>query len=494
MAGILSMFGRLFARANKKLNEPQHNRIPSSMFFPIIDVEKLKRKHNIEKTARERGASGLPDPNAFSVDDIETAVISDILNEEARSFGEFDAWMKQSAIDIADVRTRLSDKKVLEIADTAAKFYEAEATSGLNFMAKSKENVPLSRRGLDQFRADHNLHRAADYETNKWSGRVTALVFVFAEVAANTLFLGQGSELGYVGGFIESLLIACVNVGLAYFIIWRCVQAANHRRIGVRALGYLGVLIFSLLIFAVNLLGAHYRDAMVEFGQLAAQGLSPPVPPSRQAVISFFAEPFAIAELMSWFMLVVGCMFAFVTALQRYRLTDSYPGYERADRAHQKAYDDYSQRYAHHVGALEQQLRIFNRGMTSERDYMSSLAREREEKAANRAAVVRQFKTHRENLERAANELLNLYRQANKQARPPGIGVPEYFSKPWAMPERELPPLELASATTEEINRLISELQLVIDEQKARVSSKYDDCLSRFAEIDRIIRMNSEAR
>jgi hypothetical protein len=110
----------------------------------------------------------------------------------------------------------------------------------------------------------------------------------------------------------------------------------------------------------------------------------------------------------------------------------------------------------------------------------------------SRARLLRLFAAHQSHLERAANALLAIYRQANKATRtspPPSRFGMSYVLEKFPV-EQELP----ETSAREDLRKSIAESQAVLIEQVEAVHAEFERAFASYREIDDLIEEKAVAR
>jgi hypothetical protein len=232
---------------------------------------------------------------------------------------------------------------------------------------------------VDAFKAEHRLTRDAHYPSSPVLAIGILSMLVIVEAAINGVLFADSSDQGLFGGWLEALVLAITNIGVA-FLFGRVVLPQLHRRGAGQKAGALVLCVAgAAAILAINLTGAHYRDFKSEtspapvppvaFKQEAVLALSggktslaaagqrkaakpalaePPAPlpaqitrdekaREREAIARLAGNPFAFGSFMSFFLFVIGLCGASLAALDGYKLDDPFPGYGKRHRKYASA-------------------------------------------------------------------------------------------------------------------------------------------------------------
>jgi hypothetical protein len=260
------------------------------------------------------------------------------------------------------------------------------------------------------------------------------------ESVLNAIFFAAGSDFGFIGGWVNAMQYAFVNLAVPFFIALLLVRQLNHISPWRKLLGVAGIAGLIVLIPGFNFFVGHFREIFAVA----------PVDATREAVKSFFENPLALNTVESWLLLAVGVLFATIAAVEGYRIDDPYPGYGRLSRRLEKARED----YAEEKEALKNQLSDLRDSIIRELDDSRVRVTERQQELndlASMADMIRaRFEAHLALLKRTCNVVLSHYRDINQGVRktPP----PQYFSEEYSFSDSL--PLKLPDTLTlDEVNQ-----------------------------------------
>jgi hypothetical protein len=109
-----------------------------------------------------------------------------------------------------------------------------------------------------------------------------------------------------------------------------------------------------------------------------------------------------------------------------------------------------------------------------------------------RARLVRLFAAHQSSLDRAANALLAVYREANKRQRktPP----PARFSSVFTLERFPVEQQLLETSAREDLRRSIAESQAVLVGQVQAIHAEFEKAFASYREIDELVEERTVAR
>lgn len=392
-----------------------------------INVPKLANELKLKEQAQRLGAGGIPAADAEALCGPEAAVVQKI---ETYRQGYFDwAVARQNLLsaDIGKLQVTSDVNRALH-ADQEFKRKAAKALSerdaDLRTMAQSAAKAQSE---LDAFRTRHGLEREARIPSG---GRLFFLysilgLVVIIEGLVNANFFAHGMDSGLLGGLMMAMLLATVNVALAFTLGKLVVRYVFHRNLAVKVVGGVCVLGAIGLVMAIGFGIAHFRDS------LQAEAAQP-----AQAAYAALVSGALPHDVMSWLLFAVSCFFGFLALLEGVATDDPYPGYGKVYRRTKQVIDDYN----FELEGLRAELQELKDDALEEldttlKDAQSTLA-VFETRIDEKDAAALRLKTALQNADHSLAALLGEFRSENELHRN-GLARPRYFNK---QPElRELP-------------------------------------------------------
>lgn len=285
------------------------------------------------------------------------------------------------------------------------------------------------------------------------------VLFVLFESGLNGIFLAEGNEQGLVGGTTVAAGFAVLNIGVA-FIAAFLVKQFLHRSVIRKLVGLLASLAYLSLAGLINLALAHYRETAETFFMAAG----------REVMRRINAAPFELADVDSWVLCGIGIIFSVAAFVDTWLLTDPYPGYTGVEERLQKA----RKNYADTRHELIEELRAVRDEYVEKTDDiirgLSDGKRQYDAIIAHRSSTILLFDEHQNHLERAANQLLAVYREENRKER--SDSPPKHFNESYALqrikprqqPIGELNNRELAESIRKTRDELATQSQRIGDE------------------------------
>jgi hypothetical protein len=458
----------------ENVRESSHDFRASTDIFPTIDLEKLSGTLAIPERAQANGASNKPPQDAQSLDDVEQAIVGRVEEEKKTSFQvledqfqTFDGRLQ--SLDLEGQFGLIQQANASSLSD-----FKAEAASGVDELHGLRRDLKTAEDELVSFKARHRLDRAAKVSTPLWrTFKIVLIVFlVIVEMVMNGTFLAKGSEQGIVGGVTEAAAFAVLNIGSALIFSILCVRFLIHRSIFLKFLGLLGLVAYVAIALGVNLALAHYRE--VSATVFSGAGV--------EVMTRLKTSPLGLQELNSWLLFGVGLMFSLFAFIDGCYLTDPYPGFAGV----QKRLDAARSRYIDRKLDLIDDLRTVRDDHNEKvQEIVRDLSARRKESAAiisHRQRTSALFNEHQNHLERTANALLTLYRNANRAARTEP--EPSYFSKPYIL-ERLTPILRTTDeADDRELAGRIQQAQAELSEQIRKIGAEFEAAVDQYHKLD----------
>jgi hypothetical protein len=327
----------------------------------------------------------------------------------------------------------------------------------------SKHGGELEQRVYDALRAkreyaffNYENKRRADPKLDKWQFILFFLVVpLVIESLLNGNFFAEASDFGLVGGAATAVIISALNVALGFFMgvgPARYCQHVKSSHLFWALPAYAGMI---GLIVLFNLAVGHYREMLI----------ANPDARSFQVMPRMMETPFAIYDIKSVALVIIGCLVAFVSASKGYTAFGTYPG-------HATAYKRWRQRWS----AVEEERRRLDAELLPEleairtqvdgfrEDCRDELGKLQGVKAA--AEKARDLYLSRLGQLRAAKDAAMMqYREANLRVRTDL--APAYFTQSLNLAEidqpAELPEYLALLRLIEDVERQLTSLPALIE-------------------------------
>lgn len=473
-------------RLREMLRKRPGGAIPSGLLFYQLDDDAIARDLRLEEKGAERGAAGLPVAETAGFDDIELEIINRIEGEKHRCTNDFEQQLASYLLRLASLGIDGCAAAARAAATETIGAFKAETQQRLNDLTLERDNVIASRRFLDRFRRDHRLDRPAQVPESHVLHFAVILLILVVESVLNGLFFAKGSDYGLLGGASQALIIALLNVGMAFAAGRGAAPLLNHRSSVVKAIGAGALTLYLLMAAGYNLAVAHFRDAAT--AAATAAGFAGADDAARVALETLLAAPLAVADFESWILFGVGLLFALAALIDGYVWDDPYPGYGRQSRHSRQLHEDYIDKCEEAIEALKE---ISDRSSANLETTLEKVRQHRREYDAaliSRARLIRQYRAHLDYLETVANKLLALYRAANVRARG-ARPAPRSFGRLWTMTRPVVDVSVPSSRSAEHLDRQLADVDA---EVKAAAASTHLEFLRSVEKVKKIEDLDAE--
>ncbi|HEY7248322.1 MAG TPA: hypothetical protein VH678_31040 [Xanthobacteraceae bacterium] len=475
-----SALGRLL----QGLKRQQHDYQASLELFPALNIDKLADDMGLATLGGDRGAREEPASDSVVLDEVENRIVERIETEKNAAHGLLLDQLRtyQERLSGLDFEGRFGT--IRQAAPAAVTEFRAEAAQGRDELHSLRRHLRDLEMEHDEFRRRHRLKRAAHWASG---GNLTLKIgillalFVF-EVFLNGFFLSKGSELGYLGGAVEAFTFALLNVGVSFLIAAAGVRQLNHRNYLRKLFGLVCFLCYVVLAVGLNLALAHYREAS---GALVADA-------GREVLARLQANPLGIADLKSWLFFALGLLCSLIAFADAFLVFDPYPGYAPLEKRRAEAHDAYIRRKNDLIAQL---LEIRDDAIEALEEANRDLSVRRGEHDAileSRARLVRLFAAHQSALDRAANALLSMYREANKRRRK--TPAPSGFATAFSLEKFPVEQSLLETSARDDLRRSIAESQAMLAGQVQAVHAEFEKAFASYREIDELVEEKPVAR
>jgi hypothetical protein len=407
-----------------------------------IDTDEIARRLNIEAEAAARGAREQPSSDFQSLDAVEQKIIQTVESEWTYHGSDLINNLRaySSRLIAVSVQTELVRLDLLA-QNTLAKLREAHHRAEAE-LGPLREMYISYRDELADFRLKNKLARAPRNPAKRWTTFGLLIFLIGIEAGLNGFFFAKGSDFGLLGGVGTAIGISFVNVLFAFAIGLFPIRWLNHRNFVVKLLGAVVVLMGIAAIVALHGFAAHYRDATATVGEDSA---------FETALRTLKLSPFVLADLNSFYLFGMGLLWAFFAIWKGATFDDPYPRYGAHYRRAAAAREAYSDEHAYLFEDLE---KIKEDTVAQLEDGISKIPRFPQEASlirAQRDAHLQEFRSYESAVETAINQLLALYRDANRSQRKLSP-APKHFDAPWHLPHSFLSSASVSKEIAEPVS------------------------------------------
>jgi hypothetical protein len=459
--GLFSAFKSWFKKSS------QYNKSTGHLDLDQYDVAKLVDDLDLISEARRLGSAGIPAPDAVRPGGAEAEAIQRV--DKIRL-----VYINRAALRLSIINESLSKADITQDINRALqadKEFERHASSLLSDKESVLRYTGDLARNLDdermKFKLKHGLDRQAQYPKNTSQILNYSILFILIVVEGllNSGFFAQGLDSGLIEGAFYAIILASINVFIAFVLGLWPVRFVYHKKIGWKLFGGLFIFITICIVIVVGLSIAHFRDALTSGSNNAAV----------DAMTTFFSTPFGLADLMSWGLFFLSVIFAIAAFLKGIYSDDLYPGYGKISRRAEDAIEAYEEELQALRNALDE-LRI------NELDLLECAAREAQSNVSRYATFIEdkrlakhKLDTALQDAENSLNAVLLKFRQENEVARK-GLPRPTYFDS-----LVELTPLPMPNFSTLEDEKclvtqqkLASSLLAEIEQTRANIQAAFN--------------------
>jgi len=232
----------------------------------------------------------------------------------ARAREHFTALRQEAAASLNAIQAQVASRRDLftqQRFEGRVRGVEATMRAMLN-----KHGSELEQRIYDALRAkreyaffNYENKRRADPKLDKWQFILFFLVVpLVLESLLNGNFFAEASDFGLIGGAATAVIISALNIALGFFMgvgPARYCQHVKSSHLFWALPAYAGMI---ALIVLFNLAVGHYREMLI----------ANPDSRSYQVMLRVMESPFAIYDIKSVALVIIGCIVAFVAATKGY--------------------------------------------------------------------------------------------------------------------------------------------------------------------------------
>lgn len=472
-------------RLREKVRESHHDFKVGTEIFPNFDVDRVARDLSLEDIGRRRGKENQPSKLSKAPDDIEHTIIEKIESEKKTAHHTLEDTLQLYVGRLANLNFEEQFGLIRQTNASSVSNFKGAIAIGVDKLHGLREALNEAKKEHSWFKEKHGLVRAARVpEGTAHFLRISLLLFLFVvETAGNASFLAKGNAQGYFGGLIEAGLFSFVNIGVALLVAIYCARLVTHRLWVVKFWGAVSIVAYIAMAFAINLLLAHYREVSGTWiegaGVVAYQHMR--------------EDPLGLTDVSSWLLFCVGFIFSLIAFIDGCFVRDPYPGYAGVEKRLRDRRDEYVFQKEELIGELKRVRDEHNEGIE---DVLKDLAGRRREFLTimeSRARLLSLFEQHQDHLERACNQLLSKYREANIQERKEQ--APKHFSSLYRL-ERIKPRVALNEEWSDkELSASVRQAQEDLSGQIKAIGLECERGIERYQELDKLFpdRVNGQA-
>lgn len=393
--------------------------------FNPIDIEVAKRNLKLAKRATQNGRKGIPGLTESGKDAMAVEIdtyINDLVFLARNKFVD----RLRAIDDLNEAQSQGSIQTITEIYEKSKSELETKALYHQNALFTARKNWILGYNQLETFREENKLKRPAVYPDNMVETSVWMAFIVVAEMMVNAWVLGEAHPRGYGSVVTEIFMFGVANV-LAAFLLGQGWRYFSHVSKVKKTVSTIFVVAMATLICFLNLLLAHYRDAIsnLTYEDLAASQTINLL--GRETMDALFTNPFVMNDIKSYLILIVGLMASSVAAWKSFGLFDSYPGYEKISKEHEERTEDFNDKQTSAFREMNHLVDNCSRQINSQLSLMKSNESALLNRERDRNQLFEKYNNWLMATQSVGEALYAFYRQENMKARKSNE-EPECFS------------------------------------------------------------------
>ncbi|MFL7961735.1 hypothetical protein ACEI36_05685 [Pseudomonas kielensis] len=443
----------------------------SEPLIPKIDPEKLKKKLDLQKIAREHGAKGIPRSGDTQLTAAEHAIRAELgrMREQTVKYGEQRVKQIQNRLDSIDIT--LDMNRAIELGNEFVRTSDHHLTREDGRMKDFAADTKTKFQILSDFRSENRLPSIpAKCPTggSQFFKLMVVLGCCVLEGALNATFFGSGLEGGLLSGFTMAFMLSFFNV-LACFLAGLGFRNKNHVRGTRQFWGWVSFALAVAVMIGLGVLISYFRYVLtVDEG--GSQNAFPLVWQSLRTGI------FPIQDFESLILFFGTIVFGCVGVWEGYNFTDRYPGYAGVWSQYAEAH----RRYIELIEGLRDRLEVEKAEVLLKID-SGVQAAEKAIKAfkfnMNQKSIVK--KQVSETLvmtDETLQSLTRYYQNENMMARPTDVQPPDYFDHPVTFGPLDMPDFSVQKdeLRLDAQEQLLRELVAEVEPIRARVQSSFN--------------------
>jgi len=468
------------ARLLSLLGQAPHPYQPATEIFLDLNADRIADELQLVKIGAERGAEERPAQDAQTLDDVEHQIVERIETHKNHAHSLYMDQQHTYDERLSGLNFEERFAIIQQAAPEAVGDFKAEAALGRDDLHRLKRKVRDSEQERETFRSRHRLTRPARLSTpGKTVLKVGVLAILFVlEVVINGSFLAQSNIGGLLGGAVQAVSFAALNILVSFLCGLVPIRLIN-RRGALKLLGFLSLLAYLAFAAGLNLTLAHLRE----------------IPPSlsddigHQVLTAMMASPFTLNDINSWVFFGIGFMFSIIAMADGLLFTDPYFGYGSVEQRWIDAQTHYTDGKADLIERLKDIRDTASEAMNEAARDLSVRRGEYDAIVQARARLNHRFGEHQSQIERTARTLLSIYREANRKTRK--SPAPAHFSVPYTLDRITYATGTPDGTTRDQLLKAINESQDLLKAQSKSVNDAFDEAVRSYGEIDLFI---SESR
>jgi hypothetical protein len=457
------------------LGQPQHSYRPTTDIFLDLNVNRVADNLNLAADASDRGAENRPSADAETLDDVEHRVVEliETHKQDAHSIYLEHLHTYDERLTALNFEERFAI--IHQAAPESVGEFRAEAALGRDELFSLRRRLRDSEQERDDFRRRHRVVRPARLSSQgKTLLKVGILAILFViEVIINGNFLAKSNPQGLLGGAVQAVSFAALNIIASFLFGLVPIRVINLRNFVFKLIGLLSFVVYLAFAIALNLTLAHLRE----------------VPPTvngdvgQEVMMQILKAPLVLNDIISWVFFGIGFIFSLVAMTDGLLFTDPHFGYASLEQRCNEARAQYTEGKAELVERLREIRDAASEAMNGAARDLSVRRGEFDSIVQARGRLSQRFAEHQNHIERSCRTLLAIYREANRKART--TPAPAYFGKPYNMDRIVYDGTD--KDETARLRQSVLETQDILDHQIQAIHRAFDEAVRSYREIDDLI-------
>lgn len=465
------------------LDRPAHTFRVTTQLFTDLDVQATAASMNLVQLGKERGGQDQPPAAQTTLDAVEAEIIEKVasLQKDSQQQLEDELRAYRERLITLDFQKRFDD--IGDLALDGLADLKVQQLKGLSDLHIARKDLLQAEDYLTNFRTQHRIMRpvkppSAVASTLKW---LVIVALFCAEMIANGYFLSTGAELGLVGGILEAVLFAALNVGVPVLIALKGLPFITHRNVVLRLWGLFWLAFFLVFTFILNLGLAHYREvgsvtSLADAGTKVMERILPNLTTEN------WPNLFLLNDLNSWILFGLGILFSVIALIDGFSMHERYPGLGEATKFRDDAREEYRYLYQSSLDDLSQTRQDYQDTISRVRHDLSLRRTEHDSIVSARSRLVTLFHAHQEQNQLAANAMLRAYRDSNVAARK--TDAPDHFKEVYQLTRIPVQISREYEWNTEELKAEIEKAQANLGKVMEMLSEQFNIALASYRALD----------
>ena len=465
------------ARLLSLLGQPQHSYRPTTEIFLDLNVNRGADNLNLAVNGGERGAENRPSADAETFDDVEHQVVEliETHKQDAHSIYLEHLHTYDERLTALNFEERFAI--IQQAAPESVGEFRAEAALGRDELFSLRRRLYDSEQERDDFRRRHKLARPARLSSQgKTLLKVGILAVLFViEVIINGNFLAKSNPQGLLGGAVQAVSFAALNIIASFLCGLVPIRLVNRRNFFLKLIGLLSAIAYLAFAIGLNLTLAHLRE----------------IPPTvngdvgQEVMIQLLKTPLVLNDIISWVFFGIGFIFSLVAMTDGLLFTDPYFGYASLEQRCNEARAQYTEGKAELIERLREIRDAASEAMNGAARDLSVRRGEFDSIIQARGRLAQRFAEHQNHIERSCRALLAIYREANRKART--TPAPAYFARPYSMDRIVYVGTDRDETARDQLRQSILEAQDILNRQIQAIHEAFDEAVRSYREIDDLI-------